>query len=49
LKESVVYTPLFESRKFKQGRMLLAPKSMFLEKIVMNGKKIPRFRFVGAK
>lgn len=43
LEELVLYETLYEN---DLGRMWVRPKSMFLENVEINGKSIPRFRFI---
>lgn len=42
--EFVVYQALYG----KKG-LWIRPANMFLEKVLLNGKKVPRFKFLGAK
>ncbi len=44
LEEFVVYEALYEN---PTSKFWIRPIKMFLEKVEINGKKIPRFRFVG--
>lgn len=44
LEELVIYEALYEN---PDGKLWVRPLKMFLEKVEINGKKIPRFRFVG--
>lgn len=46
LEEFVVYIALYSSKEFGKNSLWIRPKSMFLEKVEINGKKIPRFKFV---
>ena len=43
LEEFVVYKALYESDKTKFGQVWIRPKSMFLEQVEVNNKKVPRF------
>lgn len=43
LEELVVYKTLYNNRTSK---LWVRPVKMFLEKVMINGKKVPRFRFV---
>ena len=47
LEELVVYEALYSSKRFGKNSLWVRPKKMFLEKIVLGGKRVPRFRFVG--
>lgn len=44
LEEFVVYEALYEN---PESKIWVRPKEMFLEKVEIEGKKQPRFRFVG--
>lgn len=41
LEEMVVY------RHLDTGEIWVRPKKMFLEKVVVRGKKVPRFKYIG--
>jgi hypothetical protein len=43
LEDMVVYECLYDNPKSK---LWVRPKSMFLEKIKLNGKDVPRFKFI---
>lgn len=43
LEEFVVYETLYDNPK---GKLWIRPKKMFLEEIELNGKKVPRFKFI---
>ena len=45
MEEFVVYKSL-NKNKSKNSMLWIRPKKMFLEKAIVNGKKIPRFRFI---
>lgn len=45
--ELVVYRKLNAYKGFKKGSLWVRPKKMFLEKVVADGKKIPRFAYRG--
>jgi len=45
--ELVVYRALFTSPEFGKNALWVRPKKMFLEDVVVDGKKVPRFKFVG--
>lgn len=47
LEELVVYRALYDSKKFGKNVLWIRPKLMFFENIIVNGKKIPRFKYVG--
>jgi hypothetical protein len=44
LEELVIYEALYDNPRSK---LWVRPKSMFLEKIILNGKKVPRFKYIG--
>jgi len=48
LEEFVVYRALYESKEFGKNAIWVRPKKMFLENVIVDGKEIPRFKFVGA-
>ncbi len=47
LEELVVYRALYDSKEFGKNALWVRPKKMFLEFVIVNGKKIPRFKYVG--
>ena len=47
LEELVVYRALYESKEFGKKALWVRPKKMFLEKVVVEGKKLPRFEYIG--
>ncbi|NQV13685.1 MAG: DUF1653 domain-containing protein [Parcubacteria group bacterium] len=47
LEELVVYKALYSSSEFGNNALWARPKAMFLETVVIDGKKIPRFEFIG--
>jgi cyclomaltodextrinase len=49
LEEFVVYRALYYSQEFGKNAIWIRPKKMFLENVIFNGKKVPRFRFLGKK
>lgn len=49
LEELVVYRALYNSKEFGKNAIWARPKKMFLEKIIIDGKEIPRFKYVGKK
>lgn len=46
LEDMVVYKALYESDKFEKDQMWIRPLSMFVEKVVVEGKEISRFEYV---
>lgn len=42
--EYIVYKPLYESKVVTD--LCIRPKEMFLEDVVVNGKTVPRFKFL---
>jgi hypothetical protein len=47
LEELVIYRALYDSKEFPKEVLWARPKSMFLESVDVDGKMIPRFRYVG--
>ncbi|MCD4756191.1 DUF1653 domain-containing protein [bacterium] len=47
LEELVVYKALYKSEEFGNNAVWARPRSMFLETVNIEGKEVPRFRFVG--
>jgi hypothetical protein len=46
LEELVVYKGLYDSPEFGKNPLWVRPLKMFMEKVEVDGKKLPRFRFV---
>lgn len=46
LEEIVVCKALYDSAEFGNNALWTRPKDMFLEKVIYNGKEIPRFKFI---
>lgn len=44
--EMVLYQPLYVSKDFPDTKMWVRPLEMFLENVVIDGKKIPRFKLI---
>jgi len=44
--ELVIYRALFESPEFGKNALWARPKKMFFEEVVVDGKRVPRFRKV---
>lgn len=47
LEELVVYRALYDSKEFGKNALWIRPKAMFLENVNIDGKEIPRFRYIG--
>jgi len=47
LEEMVVYQAMYNSNKFGKHTIWVRPLKMFKEKIIIDNKKIPRFKFIG--
>ena len=47
LEELVLYRALYNSKEFGKEALWVRPKAMFLEMVVKEGKKIPRFIYIG--
>lgn len=48
LEDMVVYVALYECRSFGLGSLWVRPLKMFLEDVEVDGKKVPRFKYIGA-
>ncbi len=46
LEELVIYKEIYDSEEFGKNALWARPKSMFLENVNINGKEIPRFKFI---
>ncbi|HRY36678.1 MAG TPA: DUF1653 domain-containing protein [Candidatus Magasanikbacteria bacterium] len=46
LEELVVYRALYDSTEFGKNALWVRPKEKFCEEIIVDGKKIPRFKFI---
>jgi len=46
LEELVVYEKLADFGKYKKGSLWVRPKKMFLEDVIVQGKKVPRFALI---
>ncbi len=47
LEELVVYRALYDSEEFGKNALWVRPKKMFLEYVNVDGKEVPRFKYVG--
>ena len=47
LEELVIYKAMYDDAKFGSNALWVRPKRMFLEEVEHQGKKVPRFKFVG--
>lgn len=47
LEELVVYKALYDSADFGPDSLWVRPKKMFMESVTVDGKDIPRFRYIG--
>lgn len=45
LEELVVYRALYET-EYGKNALWVRPKAMFLEEVAVDGKKVPRFKYV---
>lgn len=45
--EFVVYRALYDSKEFGKGALWIRPKRMFAEKVMVDGKRVPRFKRMG--
>lgn len=46
LEEVVVYQVLYESEDFGKNALWVRPKEMFLKEVLVDGKKVPRFKHI---
>jgi len=46
LEELVVYQALYYTKEFGKNSLWVRPKKMFLEKLIIKGKKVPRFKYI---
>jgi len=47
LEELVIYKELYNSEEFGNNTLWARPKKMFSEMVNIDGKDIPRFKFIG--
>lgn len=47
LEELVVYKALYNSKEFGENALWVRPKNMFFETVNIEGKEIPRFKYIG--
>jgi len=47
LEELVIYIDQVDDPKFGKNAIWARPKKMFMENVVVEGKSIPRFKFIG--
>ena len=47
LEEFVVYRALYNSEKFGNNALWIRSKEMFTENVNVDGKEVPRFKYVG--
>jgi hypothetical protein len=47
LEDMVIYKALYECRDFGKSSLWVRSKKMFLEEVEVNGKKMPRFEYIG--
>lgn len=43
----IVYIPLYLNKEFTGPKMTVRPAQMFFEDVLVNGKKVPRFKYMG--
>jgi len=46
LEPLVIYRALYDSKDFGPNALWVRPLSMFIEKVVIDGKEIPRFEYI---
>ncbi|MDD3302521.1 MAG: DUF1653 domain-containing protein [Candidatus Gracilibacteria bacterium] len=49
LEDLVVYKALYDHKDYGKNALWVRPKEMFFEKIEKDGKKVPRFEYIGDK
>ncbi|MDD2823363.1 MAG: DUF1653 domain-containing protein [Candidatus Daviesbacteria bacterium] len=47
LEEYVIYKAMYTSPEFGTNAVWIRPKKMFLENVVVEGKPVPRFKYMG--
>lgn len=47
LEELVVYRALYNSKEFGNNALWIRPKKIFLKNVSVDGKEVPRFKYVG--
>ncbi|MFH0815095.1 MAG: DUF1653 domain-containing protein [Candidatus Falkowbacteria bacterium] len=47
LEALVVYRALYDSGEFGENALWVRPREMFFDEVVVDGVKVPRFKFVG--
>ena len=47
LEELVVYKALYDSKDFGKNSLWVRPKKMFFENVTIEGKEVPRFKYLG--
>ena len=47
LEELVIYKALYDSEEFGDNALWARPKKMFLEKVLVDGKEVERFKYIG--
>jgi hypothetical protein len=47
LEELVVYRQLYDSERFPSGTLWVRPRAMFLEEVEVDGRRVPRFSYLG--
>ena len=48
LERLVIYKALYDSEEFGNNALWVRPMKMFLEKVVVNGEDVPRFRHLNS-
>jgi len=49
LEDFVIYRALYDSEEFGKNALWVRPKSLFFEKVLVDGKKVSRFKYIGGK
>jgi len=48
LEKMVVYQAQYDSQELGKKPIFIRPLQMFLEQVVVSGKKVPRFKYLGS-
>lgn len=46
LEELIVYKALYKHPEFGENALWARPKNMFFENVIVEGKSVPRFKFI---
>lgn len=48
LEDMVLYKSLYDSKEYTSGTLWVRPLNMFIEDVLVEGKSIPRFEYIGS-